>query len=66
LAKFFHAGLQYYVAEPLAPTFIIARQVSGTRFTLLDDDEMERVKPILERNFIELNEAFSEPPDYPP
>jgi len=57
LAKFFHAGRQYYVAEPLEPTFILARQVAGTRFALLDDSEMERVKPMLERSFVELNEA---------
>lgn len=59
LAKFFHAGQQYYVAEPLEPTFIVARQLSGTRFTLLDESELERVKPMLERSFIELNEAFA-------
>lgn len=58
LAKFFHAGQQYYVAEPLEPTFILARQISGTRFTLLDEEEMERVRPMLEQSFIELNEAF--------
>ncbi|KAJ1628580.1 hypothetical protein T492DRAFT_1145562 [Pavlovales sp. CCMP2436] len=63
LAKFFHAGQQYYIAEPLEPTFIIARQTSGTRFTLLSDADMERVKPVLERNFIELNQAFADEDD---
>jgi hypothetical protein len=63
LAKFFHAGQQYYVAEPLTPTFIIARQLSGTRFTLLDELELERVRPRLEQSFIELNEAFYDPED---
>lgn len=58
LSKFFHAGQQYYVAEPLEPTFILARQVDGTRFSLLDDDEVSSVKPELERAFVEMNEVF--------
>jgi len=55
-----HEGKQYYVAEPLEPTFIIARQISGTRFSLLDEEEEERVRPLLEQSFIEMNEAFFE------
>mmetsp|Transcript_36917 Transcript_36917/g.68994 ORF Transcript_36917/g.68994 Transcript_36917/m.68994 type:complete len:449 (-) Transcript_36917:95-1441(-) len=62
LLDFRHRGKQYNLYRLLEPVFLIGRHMSGERFVIPDDEEMEEVSPrLLEHMYYNSNDEGWEP-----